>query len=353
MGEREDAEPFLERYGWNATVGQTRAEGFRFFVVAEGAVAYVDTGAAWVVAGAPLAAEAALGEVAERFLRAARGAGRRVGFFGVEPRFLRAVPLRAVHVAEQPEWDPSAWPATLAAHRRLREQLRRARAKGVRVRALSAGALEGERGLVERLRRVRADWLDSRGMPAMGFLAAVPEVEARGARTWLLAERHGELVAAATLLPVPARRGTLVEHVFREPSAPNGTLELVLDAAMRGAIPAGGAWLTLGMVALAGSVPSLLRIARRVGEFLYGFEGIRSARARLHPARWTPLYLAYPHDQSTVMTFYDLLTAFARGSLLRFGLRTLGHRFRRWLVRRRPGNAPSVDVARENRGDHA
>lgn len=314
------------RYGWNATASQTSAPEFEFFVSDEGAVAYVDTGGAWVVAGAPFANPSNLSAVTAAFAAAARGRGRRICFFGVEPRFLELVPMRAIHVAEQPEWDPRRWDEMLAKHRRMREQLRRARKKGVRVRELGGDALAKEPELLERLRTVREDWLETRRMAPMGFLASVPPVEADAGREWLIAERDGRVVAAAALLPVPARAGTLVEHVFREEDAPNGTLEILIDAAMQRALRVGGEWLTLGMVALSGAVPTLLRWVRRLGGVFYSFEGIRHTRARLHPVRWTPLYLAYPEGQSLALTILDLLRAFARGSLIRFGLLTLRHR---------------------------
>lgn len=326
---RREALTFVSRHGWNATASQTTASEFEFFVADEGAVAYVDTGSAWVVAGAPFASREKLLEVTDAFREAARARGKRTCFFAVERRFLEQVPMRAILVAEQPEWDPRLWSDVLRTHRRMREQLRRARKKGLVVRVLPSSELASQPTLLARLREVREDWLETRGMPPMGFLATVPPIDADDERSWLLAERNGRIVAAASLLPVPARAGTLVEHVFREDDAPNGTLETLIDVAMRRAEGVGGEFFTMGMVALSGSVPWLLRLARRFGGFLYSFDGIRRTRARLHPVRWTPLYLAFPEGQSTLLTFVDLLRAFARGSLIRFALATLRYRLDR------------------------
>ena len=68
------------------------------------------------------------------WLRQAREEGRRICFFGTERRFADAVSYLSVPVGEQPVWDAAEWPATLASSRSLREQLRRARARGVTVR---------------------------------------------------------------------------------------------------------------------------------------------------------------------------------------------------------------------------
>lgn len=69
----------LVRHGWNATSFQVLEPGFRYFWDGPDAcIAYVDTGAAWVTAGAPLAEVARFAAAMERFCAAARAARRRV-----------------------------------------------------------------------------------------------------------------------------------------------------------------------------------------------------------------------------------------------------------------------------------
>jgi lysylphosphatidylglycerol synthetase-like protein (DUF2156 family) len=113
-------------------------EGFRyaFDEGGEACVAYVDTGSAWVVAGAPIVRSGECRAVTERFIAQAKRARRRVSFFAVEERFLRATALESIRIGEQPTWDPAAWDETVRRAKSLREQLRRARAKGVVVRAV-------------------------------------------------------------------------------------------------------------------------------------------------------------------------------------------------------------------------
>src|SRR5512143_1443652 len=125
--ERERVLELVRRHGWNATAFQTLEEGYRYFFDGPDAcVAYVDTGGAWVAAGAPIAAHDDLGAVAGRFLEAARAAGRRASFFSAEERLVGAAgrALRSVRIGEQPTWDPGHWDEVLARNRSLREQLR-------------------------------------------------------------------------------------------------------------------------------------------------------------------------------------------------------------------------------------
>jgi lysylphosphatidylglycerol synthetase-like protein (DUF2156 family) len=325
------ARALVAAHGWNATSGQVLAPGYRYWFDASGAgVAYADTGRAWVAAGAPLAPAGELADVAARFVAAARANRRRACLFATEPRFVEvagAAGFRATVIAQQPEWDCAAWPETVARHRGLREQLRRARAKEVAVRAVPLAALRTDAGLRAEIDDVTRGWLAGRSMAPLGFLGALHLHDPHGERLAFVAERAGRVVATASVLAVPARRGWLVEHAPRRADAPNGTTELIVDAVMRAAIDAERDWITLGMAPLAGPVAWPLRAARWLGRPLYSFDGIRAARARLHPARWTPLYLSVPDGQSTLATFADILTVFARGSLIRYAASTV----RGWL----------------------
>ncbi len=85
---RDRALELVRRHGWNATAFQTLEEGYRYFFFADGYVAYVDTGRAWVVAGAPIAPFAELAQILSAFLAEARAQGRRACFFATEQRLL-------------------------------------------------------------------------------------------------------------------------------------------------------------------------------------------------------------------------------------------------------------------------
>ncbi|QRN98518.1 DUF2156 domain-containing protein [Archangium violaceum] len=326
-----DAHPrvlaLLRRYGWNATSFQVLEPGYSYWFDGEDAcVAYVDTGGAWVVAGAPIAPEERLAEVAERFEAHAAASGRRLCFFATEQRMLEAAALRGLSIGEQPVWDPRRWEEGVRESRSLREQLRRARAKGVRIREVTPAELKDPghpmRAGVDRLME---RWLRSRRMAPMGFLVQLSPYAWAEERRSFVAERDGEVVAFLSAVPVYARNGWFVQHLMRDRKAPNGTAELLVDAVMRAAAEEGRSYLTLGLAPLAGAVAGWLRAARVVGTPLYDFEGLRSFKARLRPHAWDRIHLAWPARRSTPWPWplYDALTAFARGSLARFGVATL------------------------------
>lgn len=310
----------LKRHGEEATAFQVLESSYRYFFADDDAcIAYVEVGAAWVAAGSPIAAPSARATALSAFLTAARAQRKRVHFFATE----QPLPtLRALAIGEQPVWDPQRWVSRLGRLRSLREQLRRARAKGVRVRALSSDELEAPAQRM-RLTRVAERWLDSRTMAPMGFLVQVEPFRFSSERRCFVAEVAGSLVGFAAVIPVPGRNGWFLEDLVRDPKAPNGTSELLVDAVMRWAASEGCNWLTLGLAPLSGSVPGPLAKIRELCAPLYDFSGLRAYKAKLRPDSWQPIYLCSPPNVSAFVALYDSLHAFANGSFARFGLRTL------------------------------
>lgn len=329
----------LRGHGWVSVSFQLLESDFRYWFDGDDAfVAYVDTGSAWVAGGPPVAPAERLREVALRFTEAARAARRRASFFACERRFVEAAHLRALRVGEQPVWVASGWEAVLAGNASLRYQLRRAQRKGVIVRTAGPDELAcADAPLRRGILQLGAQWLAGRRMAPMGFLVQLEPLTFAEERVVLVAEHDGELVAFLSAVPVYARRRLFVEDLIRGRRAPNGTTELLVDAAMRAAVARGDETVTLGLAPLAGAVPRPLRFARRVSTPLYDFRGLRAFKAKLSPARWEGVYLV--SAGSPWLALRDALRAFAGGSLVRFGVRT--------LARRLGGGAPEAPVSRD------
>jgi phosphatidylglycerol lysyltransferase len=328
QGEIDERTQVLElvlRHGSNATAFQTVHAGFRYFWHGrEACVAYTDTGRAWVAAGAPVAAGHERAATVSAFLEAARAAGKRACFFASEERLLDAggQPLGNLRIGEQPVWDPRAWAASLSKHRSLREQLRRARAKGVSVRELTASDLNAA-ALRAQIADVSERWLASRRLAPMAFLVQLEPFCFAEQRRTFIAEQEGRVVGFAGLIPVPARRGWFLENLVRAPDAPNGTSELLVHAVMAWAGRDQCDWLTLGLAPLSGPLPPLLRLVRDGTRRLYDFAGLRAYKAKFRPQSWQPAFLCYPRTEHAAYAVIDALAAFAVGGFFRFGLRTL------------------------------
>lgn len=327
----------LRHHGWNATSFQVLEHGFSYWFdpVADAVVAYVDTGSAWVVAGAPVADAADLSTVGARFCAAARASGRRACFFAVEDRFACLPWLDSLPVGEQPWWDPAAWDEVVRTSRSFREQLRRARAKGASAREVTAAEMADPASPLRRRAEALVEaWLASRRMAPMGFLVDVQIFDlAEERRVFVAEDAEGALLALLVAVPVFARGGWLFEDILRTDATPNGTTELLVDTGMRAVAASGARYATLGVAPLAGDLTPWLRFARECSKALYDFHGVHRFRAKMKPSGWAPIHLAWPEGGSANAALYDALAAFTmrprdghdRASFVRFGLETLAH----------------------------
>jgi phosphatidylglycerol lysyltransferase len=314
----------LQAHGWNATSFQILEPGFSYWFDRDDAcVAFVDTGRSLVVAGAPVAPLTRFREATRAFLAFAASRGRRSCFFATETRFHEAMGWHAMRVGDQPVWTPADWPATLSRSRSLREQLRRARAKGIAVRRLSAAELAPAHPTRSQIDDLIERWLATRPMAPMGFLVQVYPYAFPAERHCFVAELAGRVVGFLGVIPVYSRGGWFFEDFLGDPAAPNGAMESLIDAGMRAATAEGISYVTLGLVPLTGDVGRWLRVVRRLGTALYDFDGLRAFKAKFKPSAWDPIYLSYPPGETGWAATIDVLTAFSRGGLLGFGLRTL------------------------------
>lgn len=201
----------VKQHGWNTTTFQILEPGFRYwFAETDACVAYVDTGRAWVAAGAPIAALERAAPVASAFCAEAARHRRRACFFATEHRFTELAPMRSLLIGEQPSWDPLAWETTLRQSRSLREQLRRARAKGVTVRPVTTAELADPGAPVRvALAGLLARWLRTRPMSPMSFLVQLHLYSHPEERRCFVAEPRGRMIGVLGVVPIYARGGWL------------------------------------------------------------------------------------------------------------------------------------------------
>lgn len=315
----------LRRHGFNTTSFQALEDGLEYWWFDDDAcVAYADDGRAWVAAGAPIAAAERIEVVASAFVEVARAAGRRAVFFASQERLASLANLRSVVVGLQPVWDPRDWGQLAESSRSFRYQLSRATAKGLSVRRLDPAELSDSRGSTRiGIERLIEHWLAGRRMSPMRFLVRVEPFSFAAERRSFVAEVDSVVVGFLSAVPVYARNGWFIEDVVRARNAPNGTVESLIDAAMRHAAADGSSWATLGLVPLAGPVPRWMQRIAWITRPLYDFAGLHAFKAKLEPSRWEPVYVTHAHDVATPIAVLDGLRAFAGGNLAVFAARTL------------------------------
>lgn len=323
IGPALSARALVMAHGWNATAYQILNPGIDlwFEPSAPAVTGYIRRGHVMLAAGAPVCAEASLPAVTRAFEDFAAAHRCRVCYVCAAERLrgLLANSRRhaAIVIGAQPVWNPARWPSVLAAHRSLRAQLNRARNKGVRIEPLAP-----ERGCEDpELAAVLARWLDSRVLPPLHFLVEPHTLAGEVAdRTVLVARRDGAAVAFLVASPAPARNGYLIEQVARDPRAPNGTSELLIDAAMRRFAAEGRTYVTLGLVALSTHAALdmnplwlrlIMRFARAHANRFYNFRGLERFRAKMAPDFWEPIYSISNETRFSMRTLYAMGEAFS------------------------------------------
>ena len=318
------ARELVMAHGWNATAYQIVNPGIAlwFSHADDAVVGYVERGSTRVVAGAPVCAPARLADVVAEFEEEATACRRHVCYFGAEARLEALFRSDREHsrvlLGAQPSWNPSRWPAIVAGKASLRAQLNRSRNKGITVSAMSAEEATGHPAL----RRVLNEWLATRGLPPMHFLVE-PDTLSRlfDRRIFVARSRSSEIVAFLVASPAPSRGGWLVEQFVRGRNTPNGTVELLLDAAMRSFAGEGFDYVTLGLAPLSRHVPApltnpfwlriALRWVRAHGRRFYNFEGLDNFKAKFLPERWEPVYAILNENRFSPSALYAIAAAFS------------------------------------------
>ncbi|MGA2411688.1 MAG: phosphatidylglycerol lysyltransferase domain-containing protein, partial [Candidatus Binataceae bacterium] len=222
-------------------------------------------------------------------------------------------------IGAQPVWNPQDWRSLINARRAIRQQIARARNKGITVEAIPAVCGKDD----PELKRVLAEWLRARGLPPMHFLVEPLAVHGELAdRLLLVARRRGSMAAYLIASPVPARNGCLIEQVVRSPRAPNGSSELLIDAAMRHFAEEGRDYATLGLVALSSKAVGtsainpwwlklITALARAHANRFYNFRGLERFRMKLAPAGWETIFAIANERRFSIRTLYAVGEAFS------------------------------------------
>lgn len=276
-----------------------------------------------VAAGSPVCATSELPSACEEFESFARSRGCVICYVCVEERlrklFASSVKHAAVALGAQPVWDPRQWSATVANHRSVRAQINRSRNKGVSIQEMAPV----EAAANPELRRVLREWLTARRLPPLHFLVEPDVLDGvMGDRVVFAARQNGAVVAFLAASPITAKRGYLIELLSRSPSAPNGTSELLIDAAMRRFAGEDREYVSMGLVALAHAADAsiqmnpiwlrgVMRFARMHANRFYNFRGLERFRVKLRPSAWEPLYAISNEQRFSPVTFYGMFGAFS------------------------------------------
>lgn len=342
------------KHGWNTTCFQIVNPGIRYWfgVDGESVVGYVDSKGVRVVAGAPVCPRSSLPKVSREFEQDAESLGLKVCYFGAEARldavYGRSDDHSSVLLGAQPVWHPANWSAIVDRRSSLRAQFNRARNKGVVVREIPVEEAASD----PRIRRCLNRWLETKGLPPLHFVIESNTLDRLERRRVFVAERSGSLVAFLTLSPIPERAGWLTEQFPHCPEAPNGTVELMMDTAIRRLGEEGFEYITLGLSPLSRRAnidnfgnPAWLRLLlawmRRHGRRFYNFDGLDHFKSKLSPEYWEPVFAISNEPRFSGSTLWAIASAFTEnrpfsvfGRGLAKAVRAEASNFYSWAFRR-------------------
>lgn len=341
-------------YGWNTTSYQILNPGFNRWFSREGdaVIGWTLAAGVRVVAGAPVCTMERLAALVREFESEAARARQRVCYVAAEARLEAALKDSERHsrvlLGAQPVWDPSNWSAIVARDKSLRAQINRARNKGLSVKEWSREqAFENPE-----LETVLQAWLADKGLPPLHFLVEPDTLSRIFDRRIFVATGPNGVAGFLLISPIATRRGWLFEQFIHRPGSPNGTVEMLIDAAMRALARDGFEFATLGLSPLSHRarierflnplwLRTILRLIRRYGQPLYNFDGLDAFKNKLRPDSWEPIYAIYNRPQFTPRPLYAVASAFSRkrpirlfaGGLARLPL-YLAKRAKRYVSRR-------------------
>lgn len=345
------ARELVLRYGWSSTAYQIINPGISLWFSAykEAVVGYVECYGFRIVAGVPVCSAEDFAGVVNEFEEAAQNEGLHVCYFGAGQRLANILeqrgPFDRILLGAEPVWDPPTWMATLTQKASLRAQLYRASNKDIEVHQWQPEQAENHPALEQCLQ----EWLETRGLPPLHFLVEPDTLGMLLDRQVFVAEQNGEVVGFLVMSPIPLRNGWLIEQIIRGRKAPNGTNELLLDAAMQNLVHQKASFVSLGLSPLSHhiditqaeqslAIRFLLTWVRAHGNRFYNFKGLDAFKAKFIPDGWEPIYAITNEKKISMRTLYAIAGAFSGSSPLLFlargAVRALYQELR-WLGRQK------------------
>jgi len=295
-----------ELYGYNAHSLVSIMPGARLWSspAINGAIIYSEFGRVWLAVGDPLAADDLIGDLAHRFVMAARKRRRIAAFVPATERFAREgvkIGLSGVKVGAAPYFDLKTWSPRGDSAKKMRSGVNQARRAGIKVATVEIVDEEIRKETEALCQR----WLKARRAASnFGWLFVLdPFQHAELKRFFAARDDKGQLVGFLSASPMPARECWYLEDVLRAPDAPAGTADLLVVEALKTLAAEGAKLATLGTSPLAREGERAVqtgdyhltehmihKAAARLERF-YNFGGLRRFKAKFVPSWWEGEYV--------------------------------------------------------------
>ncbi len=289
-------------------------------------LAYRVRGRRWIAMGEPAGLKSERRELLWSFTETADSYGGSAVFYSVSEDVLgdlATMGLAVRKVGETAVIDTAAFSLEGKPKQNLRTAVNRAEREGAAFEILppgSAGPLAGE------LKAVSDAWLAMHEGAEKAFSLGRFDVDYLDLTPLAVVRQGGRIVAFANLLTAPDEAA--VDLMRHHPEAPNGVMDYLFIRCAQWAKDQGLASFDLGMAPLAGLedrriAPVFARVGALVfdeGGALYGFQGLRSYKAKFSPD-WRSRFIAAPVSTPLPLALLDVALLTSGGWLGMLGLK--------------------------------
>jgi len=294
-------------------------------------IAYRVRGRRWIAMGEPAGLREERLPLLWAFAEMADSYGGAAVFYSVGEGMLAdlaTLGLAVRKVGEAAVIEAAAFSIAGRGKQSLRTAVNRAEREGVAFEVLPPGAA---RPLEAQLRAVSDAWLDHHNGAEKAFSLGRFDIAYLDGSPLAVARADGRIVAFANLLVAQDGAGggeAMVDLMRHDPQGPHGAMDFLFTRTVQWAQAEGLARLDLGMAPLAGLedrrlAPVFARVGALVfeeGGAVYGFQGLRTYKAKFDPA-WRPKFIAAPPSTPLALALLDVALLTSGGWLGLLGVR--------------------------------
>ncbi|GAW41982.1 Phosphatidylglycerol lysyltransferase [Brevundimonas sp. SH203] len=288
-------------------------------------LAYRVRGRRWIAMGEPAGLKSERRELLWSFAEMADSYGGAAVFYSVSEGVLgdlATMGLAVRKVGETAVIDTAAFSLEGKAKQNLRTAVNRAEREGATFEILPPGSAGP---IADELKSVSDAWLDMHEGDEKAFSLGRFDVAYLDLTPLAVVREGGRIVAFANLLTAPDEAA--VDLMRHHPDAPHGVMDYLFIRCAQWAKDQGLASFDLGMAPLAGLedrriAPVFARVGALVfdeGGALYGFQGLRSYKAKFAPD-WRSRFIAAPVSTPLPLALLDVALLTSGGWLGMLGL---------------------------------
>ena len=326
------------QYGQSSTSFLTTYPGLKYFEYTNGEqivlIAYVDTAFVWVGASDPIGPEDLWSASVQAFFKEAKKNRKSALLLPVSRKLAleaRSLKLTTFQIGKEPWFQLVKFQEP-----KIAKQLQ---GKGAEVEVFEPTRLSAKERL--ELESITEDWLESRKSASLDFLNQVKPWLHMQYKRYFRVIYNGRQLGYLSAIPIPEMNAWYLIDLIRTPTAPLGTTELLISAAVSTLLKEGASFMTLGMAPLAkveaderAIAPKLYGYFDFVFEkmsFFYNFKSLYQYKEKLKPTSWRPLYLITSERSFGIRSTLGLFQAIFPEGLLKTGFITASKIIKRMI----------------------